>query len=87
MPTRYTSSDDTHAMVARIALSILERLATAYRAAGEPSSPPWPSLSKEEVELTLMRLAVTGRILAAGGKYTLSPATSQSRADHQQCGL
>ena len=30
---------------------------------------------KEEVELTLMRLAVTGQILAASGKYTLSPAT------------
>ena len=31
--------------------------------------------SKEEVELTLMRLAVTGQVLAASGKYTLPPAT------------
>ena len=28
---------------------------------------------KEEVELALMRLTVTGQILAAGGKYTLPP--------------
>ena len=31
MPTRYTSSADTHAMVARIAPSILGCLVTAYQ--------------------------------------------------------
>jgi hypothetical protein len=35
---------------------------------------------KEEVELTLMRLAVTGQILAANGKYTLLPATEPEQA-------
>ena len=76
MPSRYTSSDDTHAMVARIAPSILEllrdgipRRRKVFVAALADRYP------KEEIELTLMRLAVTGQILAAGGKYTLSPAT------------
>jgi len=30
---------------------------------------------KEEVELTLMRLAVTGQLVSVDGKYTLAPAT------------
>jgi len=31
--------------------------------------------AKDEVERTLMRLAVTGQILAVDSKYTLLPAT------------
>ena len=76
MPPRYTSSADTHAMVARIAPSILELLGNgiprsrrAFVAALADRCP------KEEVELTLMRLAVTGQILAANSKYTLAPTT------------
>ena len=76
MPSRYTSSDDTHAMVARIAPSILELLRDGiprrWRVFVAALADRYP---KEEIELTLMRLAVTGQILAAGGKYTLSPAT------------
>ena len=60
MPSRYTSSDDTHAMVARIAPSILEllrdgipRRRKVFVAALADRYP------KEEIELTLMRLAVT----------------------------
>jgi len=76
MPSRYTSSADTHAMVARIAPSVLEllgdgvlrsRKAIVAALAGQHE--------KDEVVRTLMRLAVTGQILAANGKYTLPLAT------------
>ena len=76
MSPRYTSSADIHAMVARIAPSILELLGDGIprsrRAFVAALTDRYP---KEEVELTLMRLAVTGQILAVSGKYTLPPAT------------
>jgi len=81
MPTRYTSSADTHAMVARITPNILELLGDGIprsrRAFVAALADRYP---KEEVELTLMRLAVTGQILAANGKYTLPPATEPEQA-------
>ena len=80
MPTRYTSSADTHAMVARIAPSILELLRDGIpRGRRALFAALADRYSKEEVELTLMRLAITGHILAAGGKYTLSPAEDPKR--------
>ena len=76
MPPHYTSSADTHAMVERIAPIILGLLGDGIprgrRALVIALADRYP---KEEVELTLMRLAVTGQILAANGKYTLLPAT------------
>ena len=76
MPTRYTSSVDTHAMVARIAPSSLELLRDGIpRGRRALFAALADRYSKEEVELTLMRLAVTDQILAAGGKYTLPSAT------------
>ena len=76
MPSRYTSSADTHAMVARIAPSILELLGDGIprsrRTFVAALADRYP---KEEVELTLMRLTVTGQILAAVGRYTLPSAT------------
>jgi len=76
MPNRYTSSTDTHAMVARIAPSILELLRDGIpRGRRALFAALADRYSKEEVELTLMRLAVTGQILAASGKYTLAPTT------------
>ena len=81
MPTRYTSSADTHAMVARIAPSILELLGDGIprsrRAIVAALADRHP---KDEVELTLMRLAVTGQILAVDSKYTLLPATEPEQA-------
>ena len=81
MSPRYTSSADTHAMVARIAPIILRLLGDgkprsrrAFVAALADRCP------KEEVELTLMRLAVTGQILAVDSKYTLPPATEPEQA-------
>ena len=75
MPSRYTSSADTHAMVARIAPSILGLLGDGIpRSRRAFVAALADRFSKEEVELTLMRLAVTGQVLADGGKYTLPPA-------------
>jgi hypothetical protein len=75
MAARYTSSADNHTMVARIAFSILKLLSDGIprskRAFVAALADRYP---KEEVELTLMRLAVAGQILAGGGKYTLPPA-------------
>ena len=69
MPPRYTSSADTHAMVACIAPIVLELLSDGIsrsrRAFIAALANRYP---KDEVELTLMRLA-------ANGKYTLSSAT------------
>ena len=74
MSSRYTSSADTHAMVARIAPSILELLEDGIPRSRRAFVAALANrYSKEEVELTLMRLAVTGQILAASGKYTLAP--------------
>ena len=76
MPPRYTSSADTHAMVARIAPIVLELLSDGIPRSRRAFVAALANrYLKEEVELTLMRLAVTGQILAANGKYTLSPAT------------
>ena len=76
MPTRYTSSADTHAMVARIAPSILELLGDGLlRSKKAIVAALADRHEKDEVELTLMRLAVTGQILAVDSKYTLLPAT------------
>ena len=74
MSPRYTSSADTYAMVARIAPSILGLLGDGIpRSRRAFVAALADRYSKEEVELTLMRLAVTGQILAAGGKYILAP--------------
>ena len=73
MPSRYTSSADTHAMVARIAPIILGLLGDGLPRSRKSVAALADHHPKEEVELTLTRLAVT--VLAANGKYTLSPAT------------
>ena len=76
MPPRYTSSADTHAMVAHIAPSILELLGDGLlRSKKAIVAALADRHEKDEVELTLMRLAVTGQILAVDSKYTLLPAT------------
>jgi len=76
MPRRYTSSADTHAMVTRIAPSILELLGDGLlRSKKAIVAALADRHEKDEVELTLMRLAVTGQILAVDSKYTLLPAT------------
>ena len=72
MPTSYTSSADTHAMVAHIAPIILgllgDGIPRSRRAFVAALADRYP---KEEVELTLMRLAVTGQILVVGCKQKM----------------
>ena len=80
MPTRYTSSADTHAMVARMAPAILELLGDGLPRSRKIFVAALAGrYAKDEVELILMRLAVIGHVLAAGGKYTLSPAADPKR--------
>ena len=76
MPTRYTSSADTHAMVARIAPSILELLGDGiWRSKKVIVAALADRYLKDEVVRTLMRLAVTGQVIDADHKYSLAPAT------------
>ena len=72
MPKPYLSSADITAMVERVAPAVLELLSDgvprtekAIVAALAGRHP------KDEVQRTLMRLAVTGRVDDPGGKYVL----------------
>ena len=73
MPRPYPSPSDTDAMVARVAPAVLALLGDGVprsrRAIVAALADRHP---KDEVVRTLMRLAVTGRLAAAGGKYTLA---------------
>lgn len=74
MPPRYTSSADTHAMVARIAPSILELLGDGLpRNRKAIVAALAERHAKDEVERTLMRLAVTGQLVDIDRRYTLAP--------------
>jgi len=81
MPKKlYLSSADINAMVARVAPAILELLADgvprnekAIVAALAGRHP------KDEVQRTLMRLAVTGQVDDPGGKYILAPMEEEGR--------
>ena len=70
MPRRYPSSADMDAMVARVAPAVLALLGDGVprsrRAIVAALADRHP---KDEVARTLMRLAVTGRLAEAGGKY------------------
>jgi len=75
MPTRYTSSADTHAMVARIAPSILELLGDGiWRSRKAIVAALAGQHEKDEVVRTLMRLAVIGQVVDVDRKYGLPPA-------------
>ena len=73
MPQRYSSSDDTHAMVARVTPAILELLGDGLpRSRHDIVAALAPRYAKGEVVRTLMRLAVTGRLVEAERKYRLA---------------
>ena len=80
MPQRYPSSADMDAMVARVAPAILALLGDGVprsrRAIVAALTDRHP---KGEVVGALMRLAVTGRLAAAGGKYTLAGTEEAGR--------
>ena len=74
MPHRYSSSDDTHAMVARIAPAILKLLSDGMpRSKNEMVEALAPQHIKDEVKRTVMRLSVTGRLVETKHKYSLAP--------------
>jgi hypothetical protein len=74
MPDRYSSSADTHAMVARIAPAILELLRDGLpRSRHDIVAALAPQSAKDEVVRTLMRLTVTGQLIEAERKYRLAP--------------
>jgi hypothetical protein len=74
MPQHYSSSDDTHAMVARVAPAILELLGDGLpRSRHEVVAALALQHAKDEVVRTLMRLAVTGRLAEDKHKYRLGP--------------
>ena len=74
MPKRYPSSADTDAMVARVAPAILALLADGVprsrRAIAAELADRHP---KDEVQRTLMRLAVTDRVVEVDRRYALAP--------------
>jgi hypothetical protein len=75
MPPSYPSSDDTHAMVARVAPAILALLGDGLpRGRREIVAALAPRHAKDEVVRTLMRLAVTGRLAEDKRKCTLAPS-------------
>jgi hypothetical protein len=74
VPQHYSSSDDTHAMVARVAPAILELLGDDLpRSRHEIVAALAGQYAKDEVVRTLMRLAVTGRLVETERKYRLAP--------------
>ena len=74
MPTRNASSADTDAMVAEVAPAILTLLADGQPRSRNAIIAALAGLhSKEDVRRTLMRLAVTERLVKMSGKYTMAP--------------
>ena len=77
MPDRYASSDDTHAMVARVAPAILELLGDGLpRSRHDSVAALAPHHARDEVVRTLMRPAVTGQLVETERKYRLAPPES-----------
>ena len=80
MPRRSISSDDTHAMVARIAPAILELLSDGLpRSRNEMVEALAPQHAKDEVMRTIMRLSVTGRLVQTKNKYGLTSLPEPDR--------
>jgi len=74
MPQRYASSDETHAMVARVAPAILELLSDGLpRSRHDIVDALAGQHAKDDVVRTLMRLTVTGQLAEAQRKYRLAP--------------
>jgi len=72
MPQHYSSSEDTHAMVARLAPVILELLSDGLpRSRHEIAEALAPQHAKDDVKRTIMRLSVTDRLVETRGKYSL----------------
>src|SRR4051794_22276779 len=82
MSQGYSSSDDTHAMVARIAPAIFELLGDGLpRSRHDIVAALAGQHTRDEVVRALMRLAVTGRLVETERKYRLPPEASRARAE------
>ena len=80
MLPRHISSDDTHAMVARIAPAILKLLSDGLpRSRNEMVEALAPQHAKDEVTRTIMRLSVTGRLVQTKNKYGLTSLPEPDR--------
>ena len=74
MPQRFSSSADNDVMVARVAPVILELLGNGLpRSRRAIVAALAPQHGRDEVVRTLMRLAVTGRLVETEHKYRLAP--------------
>ena len=79
MPDR-SSSADINAMIARTAPAVLELLGDGLARSKKAIVVALAGRhAKDEVERTLMRLAVTGQVTDVDHKYRLEPATGPDR--------
>ena len=71
-PSAFTGSADVNAMIERVAPAVLELLADGVP---RPKAAIVEALTgrhaEDDVELTLVRLAVTGQVVETVGRYTL----------------
>ena len=75
MPDRFTSSDDTNAMIARTAPAVLALLGDGLARNKKAIVAALAERhAKDEVVRTLMRLTVTGQVADVDHKYRLGPA-------------
>jgi hypothetical protein len=75
MPQAHQSSADLDAMIARVTPAILMILDDGVpHRRQEIIDALAPHHAKDDVVLTLVRLAVTGRLVAIGGRYALAGA-------------
>ena len=78
MPSRPMSSADLHAVIARVTPDVLALLADGVpRAEAAIVAALADRHPKQDVQRTVMRLAVTERLVEAGGKYTLAAAEAE----------
>jgi len=74
-PSAFAGSADVTAMVERVAPDVLELLADGVpRTEAAIVAALAGRHAAEDVDLALVRLAVTGRLVEAGGRYTLGEA-------------
>ncbi len=72
-PTRHAGSAEIAAVVARTAPAVLELLADGVpRRRAAVVAALADRHAKDDIVRTLMRLAVTGRLVETGGRYTLA---------------
>jgi len=74
-PSAFTGTSELNAMIERVAPDVLELLADGVpRTKAAIVEALAGRHAEDEVELTLMRLAVTGQVQETSGRYTLVEA-------------